>query len=199
MAGRHHVEPLERVGLFAGAGFVEKFVGVGELRGELRDELSADFVTARADAGTNGGEEIGRIRAVIRMEFADGFFEDANERSTPTGVNSGDGAFFGIDEQNGNAVGGLDGEEKSGSFGERGVAFAGLFRRRFERPDDCGMDLFESDKREFLGAEGSLKFLAVFEEVFAGVPFGEAEVQDFAAVEIGHAAGSSTEAVDEPG
>lgn len=35
MARRHHVEPLERIGFFAGTGFVEVFVGVCKLRFEL--------------------------------------------------------------------------------------------------------------------------------------------------------------------
>ena len=76
------------------------------------------------------------------VEFADGFFEDAGERAAPACMYSGDDALSGIDEEDGNAVGGLDGEEKAGSFGERGVAFAGFFWRGGERPDDGGVDLF---------------------------------------------------------
>jgi len=58
VAGRHHVEPLKWVGLFAGAGFVEIICGVGELGRELNDKFGADFVAAGADAGADGGEEI---------------------------------------------------------------------------------------------------------------------------------------------
>ena len=58
VAGRHHVEPLKRIGFFAGAGFVEKIGSVGELGGELNDEFGADFVTTRADGGADGSEEI---------------------------------------------------------------------------------------------------------------------------------------------
>ena len=61
VAGGHHVEPLERVGFFAGVRLVEIIGGIGELRGELGDEFGADFVAAGADAWTDGGEEIGRI------------------------------------------------------------------------------------------------------------------------------------------
>ena len=56
----HHVEPLERIGFFSGAGLVEIVASIGELRRELRDEFGADFVAARTDAGADGGEEIGR-------------------------------------------------------------------------------------------------------------------------------------------
>ena len=61
MARRHHVEPLEGIRFFAGAGFVEKIGSVGELGCELNDEFSADFVAAGADAGADSGEEVGRI------------------------------------------------------------------------------------------------------------------------------------------
>ena len=43
-----------------------------------------------------------------------------------------------------------------------------------------------------------MKFFAIGEDVFAGVPVGEAEVEDFFIVKLGNAAVSSAEAVDEP-
>ena len=114
-------------------------------------------------------------------------------------MDCGDGAFFGIDEEDGDAVGSLNAEEEAGSVGERGVTFAGLLGGGGERPDDGGMNLFEIDEREFLSAESRLEFFAILEDVFAGVPFGEAEVEDFLSVEIGDAAGGGAEAVEKPG
>ena len=76
------------------------------------------------------------------VKFADGFFEDAGERAAPSGVDGGDSARFGIDEENRDAVGGLNAEKKAGSCGERGVTLARFFRCGSERPDDGGMDLF---------------------------------------------------------
>ena len=61
VTGRHHVEPLEWIGFFACARLIEILVGVGKLRGELGDEVRADFVAARADAGSNSGEKISWI------------------------------------------------------------------------------------------------------------------------------------------
>ena len=40
---------------------------------------------------------------------------------------------------------------------------------------------------------------AIFQDVFAGVPIGEAEIQNFFAVEIADTARARAEAVDEPG
>jgi len=165
----------------------------------LNDEFGADFVAAGADGWADGGEEIGWIRMEASVEFTDGLFEDAGEGAAPTGVDCGYGAVLGIGEKDGDAVGGLDGEEEARSFCERSIAITGFFGGRGERPDDGGMDLFEGDEWEFLSAEGSLKFLAVFEDVFAGVPFGEAEVEYALAVEVGDTAGGGAEAVEEPG
>ena len=49
VARRLHIEPLEGIGLFAGARLVEIVRGIGELRGEPGDEVGSDFVAARTD------------------------------------------------------------------------------------------------------------------------------------------------------
>ena len=41
--------------------------------------------------------------------------------------------------------------------------------------------------------------MAIFEDVFAGVPIGETEIEDFFAVEFADAAWAGAKAVDEPG
>ena len=61
------------------------------------------------------------------------------------------------------------------------------------------MDLFKRNQLEIGGAEGGLEAAAVFEDVFVGVPIGEAEIQNFLAVERADAAREGTEAVEEPG
>ena len=134
----------------------------------------------------------------MRVKFTDGFLGDAGQGTAPTGVNGGDGAFFGIDQKNGNAVGGLNSEENTGRFCEGGVGFAGFLWSRGEGPDDGGMNLFERDEREFWGAEGSLEFFAIFADVFTGVPVGETKVKNLLAVEFGDATRARAESVDEP-
>jgi hypothetical protein len=64
--------------------------------------------------------------------------------------------------------------------------------------DYIGMDLLQGDEFEVCGAEGGPKSAAVFEHVFLGVPFGEAEIEDFLAVLGADTAGLGAEAVDEP-
>ena len=48
-------------------------------------------------------------------------------------------------------------------------------------------------------AESGLEAAAVFQDVFPGVPFGEAKIEDFFAVLIGHTAKFGAEPVDKPG
>ena len=65
--------------------------------------------------------------------------------------------------------------------------------------DHVRMDLFERDELEVWHAEGRLEAAAVFEDVFARVPFGEAEIQHLLGIQRTDAAGAGAEAVDEPG
>jgi hypothetical protein len=124
VAGRGHVEPLDGVGFVAGAKFVEPGGGIRELREKLGGDFDADFVATAADGGAESGEEVGGPRAKAHLHLAGGFDRDSGERAAPAGVDSGDGALFGIDEEDGDAVGRLHGEEQAGAVGERGVTLA---------------------------------------------------------------------------
>ena len=114
-------------------------------------------------------------------------------------MNGGDGALFGVDEENRNAVSGLNAQEKARAVGDGRIALAGLGRCDVEKVYHVRMDLLQGDKFEAGGVEGRLKAAAVFEDVFFGVPFGEAEIENFFAVLIADAARLGAEAVDEPG
>ena len=48
-------------------------------------------------------------------------------------------------------------------------------------------------------AESGLEAAAVFQDVFPGVPFGEAKIENFFAVLVGHTAKFGAEPVDKPG
>jgi len=176
VAWGHHVEPLDRVGFVAGAEFVEPIGGVGELGVELSGDFGADFVTAAADRGADGGEQVRGFGFEVHLHLADGFDGDASERAPPAGVNGGYGAVFGVDEEYGNAVGGLDAEEEAGAVGGGGVASAWFGGGGFEEVDYVGMDLLEGDELKIVGVESGLEAAAIFEDVFAGVPIGEAEI-----------------------
>jgi len=199
VARGRHAEPLQRIGLIARSRLIEIAGGIGELRGEFGDEFRAHFVTAGADGGAESGEEISGLAAKFEAQAADGLFRDAGKRALPTRMNGGDGAFFGINEKDRNAIGGLHGEKKTGAIRGGGVALACVTGRRGEEVDHVGVDLLERREREIFSAERGLQEAAVLGDVFTRIPFHEAEIEDLLGIEWADAAGPSTESVDQPG
>jgi hypothetical protein len=51
------------------------------------------------------------------LEATNRFGEDAAEGATPAGMDGGYGAFLGVDEKDGDAVGGLNGQEEAWGVG----------------------------------------------------------------------------------
>jgi hypothetical protein len=199
VARRLHVEPLEGIGLFTGARLVEIVGSFGELRGEFGYEVGSDFVTAWTNRRADGGQKISGLAAEFELHAADGFLGDAGERTAPAGVGGGNRSLFWIDEEYRDAIGGLDGKEKAGAIRGGGIAFAKVGRRLGENANYIRVDLLERDQFEIGGTEGGLKQAAIFEDVFAGVPFHKAEVKNFFGFGRANAAGAGAETVDEPG
>ena len=68
---------------------------------EFDNEIGGDFIAARADGRSDGGEKMRWVAAKLELHTADGFLGYAGKRAPPASVNGGDGTFFGIDEENG--------------------------------------------------------------------------------------------------
>ncbi len=139
--GRFHVEPLDRIGFVAGSRFIKIFGGIGKLRGEFGDEFDANFVAAWTDRRTDRGEQIGGLAAKFLLHAADGFFGNAGKSSAPTRMNCGNGALLGIDEKNGNAIGGLHSEATVGHIRDRCVAMRRFGSGGGKAMDQVGMNL----------------------------------------------------------
>jgi len=199
VARRFHVEPLERIGLFAGARLVEIIGSIGELRGKFRDEVGSNFVTARTNRRADGGQKISGLTAEFELHAADGLLGDSGESAAPAGMNGGNSALIRIYQEYRDAIGGLNGKEKAGTIRGGGIAFAKVGRQLGKNANHVRVDLLERDQFKIGGAEGGLKQAAIFEDVFAGVPFHEAEVKNFFGFERTNAAGAGAETVDEPG
>lgn len=161
MAGRGHVEPLQRIGLVAGTQFVEPIVRVRKLRAEFRGDFRAHFVAASSDGGADGGEQVRRLRAELHLHFADGFRDDALQRAAPTGVNRSDCASFEIGQKDRNAVGSLDGEKQAWAIRSRGVTAAKFGLRVLEEMDDVRVNLFQGNDCKVVCAKGGLEAAAV--------------------------------------
>ncbi len=199
MARRLHVEPLEGIWLVAGAEFIEPVGRVGELGGKGCGDLGADFVAAAADGRADGSEQAIRPRAELHLHFPHGFCDDALQCAAPAGVNGGDGSLFGIDEKNGDAIGGLNAEKQAGANCCGGVPATGFGGNGIEDLHNIRMELPEGNEREIVCIERRLKEATIFENKFPRVPFRETEIQDLFAFEIADAARPGAEAVDEPG
>ncbi len=198
VARGRHAEPLQRIGLIARARFIEIRGSVRKLRAEFGDEFRSHFVAAGANGRAESGEEIGRLAAEFEAHAADSFFGDAGERTFPTRMHGGDSVFLWIDEKNRNAIGGLHGEEQAGAIRGGGIALARISGCVGEKVNHVGVDLFERRESEIFGTERGLQEPAIFGDVFARVPFHEAEIENWPAIERTDAAGPRAESVDEP-
>ena len=69
----------------------------------------------------------------------------------------------------------------------------------WENSNQGRVNLLQGNEVEIARSEGGLKTAAIFKDVFAGVPFHEAEVKNFFGFERANAAGAGAETVDEPG
>jgi len=107
----------------------------------------AHLVTAAVNAGTNRGLEIARPAAEPAMHLAHSFLHDALERSTPARVKHAHCVALGVDENNRQAVGGLNAEQQAGSCSDQAVAGKLCFPWRIDEVDDVGMNLPQRDQR----------------------------------------------------
>ena len=198
MPGRELVEPLQGIRLVAGAQLVEPFRGFRELRKKRRGNFRADFVTAAADGGTDGRQQISGTRAKLHFHTADRFFHDALQSAAPARVYGSDGTIFWVHKENRDAVRGLNAKQKIGSSGDRRVAIASFAGQRIEIANDVGMKLFEGYERNILRSDGGLKQPAVFLNVRAAIPLGKAEIEHFVAAQRADPSLRSAETVNQP-
>ena len=141
VAGGHHAEPLERVGLVAGAKLVEPFRCVGEPGKESGGDFGANFVATAADRGAKRSEQIDRLGGEFHLHFSDGFYDDALQSASPARVDGGDSTSSGINEKNGNTIGSLDAQKKTRLICDGGVTATGVSGSGFENVYDIGVKL----------------------------------------------------------
>lgn len=194
-----HVEPLQGIGLFAGAGLIEIAGSIGELRGEFWHQLRTHFITAGPDGRTESRKQIRRFAVELEPHAANRFFGDAGQRATPAGVHSSDSAILWIDKQNGHAIRRLHGQEQAWSVCGGGVAFAGLGRLRRKQTNEVRMDLLHRGEHEVSRPDRGLEQAAVFRDIFLCIPLQETEVEHLLVVECADAPRARAKTVDQPG
>ena len=154
---------------------------IGKLRFEFGENLFTDGVTAEANAGADGGDQVLRAGAECETHAADAGFDNTFKGAAPAGVEGGDGALLAIGDEDGNAIGGLNGEEQAGVRGDLSV---GLVRVRAGgvggdgMNDAVGMKLAKGDQgRCGIGCDGLGEETPVAQDGFAIVGGSETEVQ----------------------
>lgn len=196
---RHHVEPLQRIRFIAGAQLIEEFRRIRELSQKRADNLRADLVATTADCRADGGKHIRGIGAKFHLHPANSLGNDTLQRTAPSSVHGRHRALFGVDEQNGNAIGSLHAKQEPAMSSDGSVATARLIRRGAEYAHHIGMKLAQRNQFESVSSELRLKAAAIFKHVFASVPFREAKIQHWLAIELAYAAAPGAESVNQPG
>jgi hypothetical protein len=95
---------------------------IGELTFELVANFFSDGKAAGADGGADGGDEVLGAGAEVAAKGADAALDDAGESASPAGMEGGDGVGAGVGDEDRDAVGGEDAEEKVGVAGVECVA-----------------------------------------------------------------------------
>ncbi len=128
----------------------EKVFRVGELRLEFLAQLFAYFITTAVNTGADGGLNIARRSAEVAAHFSQTFFDDALERSAPACMKHSDRMTLSIDQNNRQAVGGLNAENQAGSRRDQSIACERNVRRRIDEVDDVGVYLAQGNEpRQF--------------------------------------------------
>lgn len=198
VAGRSHVEPLQRVRFVTSAQFVKPVRSLWELRAKLRGDLSTNLIAAAADGRADSREQIRRSGSKLHLHFADGLCDDALQCAAPTRMNRGNRTVFGVDQKNRNTVCGLNREQQPRTICRGGVAAAWCCGWSFENVRNIGVNLAECGELHGFGAKRGLKTEAVLLDVFLGIPFRKAKIQDFFAAEVAYPAEPRAESMDQP-
>ena len=107
-------EKQQRIFLAHGIGvfdFAEESRSIIELRFEPGADFFSDLIATALDAGADGGFEIAGAGTEVAKHLSDAFFDDAFEGATPSSVEDADGSVFWIDEDDRQAVGGLNSQQ----------------------------------------------------------------------------------------
>src|SRR5579859_1731790 len=93
MSRRHHREPWQWIGLFAGRETIERalepVLSLRKLAEESLGDLRTNFIAARADRGADRGNHVSGFRSKLRAHSAQSFHDNASQRATPPGMDRG--------------------------------------------------------------------------------------------------------------
>ena len=200
---QHRIFFAHGIGLFD---LTEKLRGICELRLELGANFFAYLITAAVNAWADRGLQIARPTAEAAVHLAHTFLHNAFHRASPSGMKHTHSVLPGVDENNGQAVGGLNAEQQTRSCGDQAIAGEWRFGGRVDEADDVGMNLAQRNQRPrfgfvirfALGAELTQERGAVSLDGGFGVVFGESKVERVLAIYTRESARPRGKAMDKP-
>ena len=108
-----------RVGFFD---FTKQILRISELRFELLAYFRSNVVAAGVNPGADGRFNIFGQRTEAAAHFSHSLFDNALDRAAPTRMEDSHGSLLGVDQNNRQAIGGLDAKENAGRAGDEAIA-----------------------------------------------------------------------------
>src|SRR5271154_5672018 len=125
----------------------KQFRRIRELRFKLLANLFADFITAAMNSGTNRGFEIAGTATESPAHLARSLLDRALDRPPPACVKHSNSAPLGINENDGQAIRGLNSQQQTGSRGDQAIANKVRFSRGVNSIDKVGVNLAQRNQR----------------------------------------------------
>src|SRR5262245_4467802 len=124
--------------------------------GHSLDNIVAHFVAAHADVRANHGAKRVRIDVEFFNDPRDRALYNARGRTSPSGVDRGNGPAFSVSNENRNTIGSLYSKNDTTQGGYGRISRDGFARsRRIDHIDNnAGMNLFQLDDRPTWSADG---------------------------------------------
>ena len=112
---------------------------------ESAADVLPDFVTRAADAGSEGGQEGGRIGTITFFHPQDDLLQDTPGGPFPTAMDRGYNTLFSFDKKDRHAVGRPDGQQKAGPTCDRRITPQSPPWHLVDEVDDVGVHLVKEE------------------------------------------------------
>ena len=144
------------------------------------DDIFANFVTLLTSCRAERGDAIARAKAMLQHQVGNRALGDATGRAAPAGVDRRHHPGFGIGNQYGQTVSGLNAEQHIAQTSHHRIAFVTEAVRLLDGLDEAAvgrMRLPRGDDGRAFCADGFEKAAAIFGDIFRRVAFEVRQVQ----------------------
>ena len=165
-------------------GGAERLHALAQPLGHGRGHIVVGLEAAGPDAGADGHQNVMRVTAVPGGQLLHGLGRDAQAGTPPAGVDSGNGFFYRVVEQDGDAVGVIDRQAQAGNVGHEAVGvIADGLQESFQHmlrlclQDRVLVDLVGHHQMVHVRPKGGAEAPVVFQHILGIIPPGHAQVE----------------------